>query len=133
MRSGIVFLAALAVAAAGCATTQPNRVTPIERGAAIAEKLGKADGLGAKECAPRALAKAYVALDHVMHEFDEAYYPDGWLEPRLAAAEKLADDLLAERKLVASLGRAFRCAAGPGKIRAPISRGGGSTLAPPGD
>ncbi len=81
----------------------------MERGAWIASKISEAERLGAKECSPRQLAKAKVALEHVMHEVREGYYTDAWLEPGFEHADKFADELLAERRLAASLGRPFQC------------------------
>jgi len=105
---GLMFMAIVFVAG-GCATMQPASTGSVERGAWIASKVSEAERLGAKECSPRQLAKAKVALEHVMHEANEGYYTDAWLEPDFADADKLADDLLAERRLAASLGRPFRC------------------------
>ncbi len=111
MKTRWIVLAALAVMAAGCASVQGKSASigSVERGAWIAAKIAEAEQLGAKECSPRTLAKAYVALEHVMHEVGEGYYSDAWLEPQLAETDKLVDDLLAERRLAASLGRPFRC------------------------
>ncbi len=129
MKTWCFILTALLTVAAGCATTGTKSTGSLERGAWIATKLGEAERLGAKECTPRSLALAQVALDHVMHEAAEGYYSDAWLEPHFAAADKLADDLLAERKLATSLGRPFLCVSAsrstragsfPGRDRAPL-------------
>lgn len=109
MKTRWIMLAALAALAAGCASVQGKSTGSVERGLWIAAKIAEAEQLGAKECSPRALAKAYVALEHVMHEVKEGYYSDAWLEPQFDETDKLVDDLLAERRLAASLGRPFRC------------------------
>ncbi len=108
MKNAIVLSTAIFLAA-GCASMQPKAGVPAERAGMVAAKIIEAEQLGAKGCAPRTLAKVKVALDHVLHEMDEDYYPPAWIEPDIAAAEKAADELLAERKLAAALGSRFRC------------------------
>ncbi len=109
MKTRWIMLMAALFLAAGCAAMQPKTTGSVERGAWIASKISEAERLGAKECSPRQLAKAKVALEHVMHEVKEGYYTDAWLEPEFEHADKFADELLAERRLAASLGRPFRC------------------------
>ncbi len=118
MKTWCLILTALLTVAAGCATTGTKSTASLERGAWIAVKLGEAERLGAKECSPRSLAQARVALDRAMHEAGEGYYSDAWLEPDFAAADKLADDLLAQRRLAASLGRPFLCVSASRSTRA---------------
>jgi len=115
---GLIAMAILFVAG-GCATMKPasSSTGSVERGAWIASKISEAERLGAKECSPRQLAKVHVALEHVMHEAREGYYSDAWLEPDFADADKLADELLAERRIAASLGRPFRCVSASAKDR----------------
>jgi len=113
MRNSILLSTAALFLAAGCASMPAKATAPMERTRMVASKITEAELLGAKGCAPRTLAKAKVALDHVIHEMEEGYYPPAWLEPDIAAAEKAAEDLLNERKLVASLGTRFRCVSGP--------------------
>ncbi len=109
MKSRWFMLAAMLALTAGCATVQGKSTGSVDRGAWIAAKLAEAEQLGAKECSPRSLAKARVALARVMHEVEEGYYTDAWLAPDFANADLLADELLADRRLAASLGRPFRC------------------------
>ncbi len=109
MKTSWVMLTAVLIVAGGCATMQPASTGSAERGAWIASKISEAERLGAKECSPRQLAKAKVALAHVMHEVNEGYYADAWLEPKFAEADTVADEILAERRLAASLGGPFRC------------------------
>jgi len=98
---------------AGCASMPAKAVAPVERTGMIASKIREAEQLGAKECAPRTLAKATVTLEHAVHEMEEGYYHPAWLEPDFAAAEKAAEELLAERKFAATLGTRFRCVSIP--------------------
>ena len=114
MRKTILLSAAAATfLAAGCASMPSKATAPTERTGMIASKITEAEQLGAKGCAPRTLAKAKVALEHVLHEVEEGYYPPAWLEPDLAAAEKAAEELLAERKFAETLGTRFRCVSNP--------------------
>lgn len=112
MKKGIILSTAAIFLAAGCASMPAKAVVPKERTGMVALKIIEAEQLGAKECAPRTLAKAKVALDHVLHEVEEGYYHPAWLEPDIAAAEKAAEELLAERKFAATLGTRFRCVSG---------------------
>ncbi len=113
----IVISTAALLVAGGCATIQPKSTGSAERGAWIASKIAEAERLGAAECSPRQLAKAKVALEHVMHEVGEGYYSDAWLEPNFVAADTVADELLAERRLAASLGGRFKCVSASSKGR----------------
>ncbi|GAB4227790.1 MAG: hypothetical protein OHK0028_00880 [Deltaproteobacteria bacterium] len=122
MRKGILLLPAAIFLAAGCASIPAKAVAPADRAGMIASKIREAEQLGAKGCSPRTLARATVALEHVVHEVEEGYYHPAWLEPDFAAAERAADELLAERKLAAKLGPRFRCVSG---IR-PAPAGAGS-------
>jgi uncharacterized protein YbjT (DUF2867 family) len=123
MRKRIVMLPAVIFLAAGCASVPAkNAAAPEERAGMIASKIREAEQLGAKGCSPRALARAKVALEHVLHEAGEGYYPPSWLEPDFAAAEMAAEELLAERRMAARLGPRFRCVSG---IR-PAPAGGSS-------
>ncbi len=129
----IVVMTALLLVSAGCAATQPKTTGSLERGGWIAAKLAEADRLGAKECSPRTLAEAHVALEHAMHEAAEGYYPDSWLEPQFAAADTLAENLLAERRLAASLGHPFRCVSATRSSRAGSYLRNGAVQRPDGE
>ena len=128
MKTRWFMLAAVVALSAGCATVQGKSTGSLERSQWIAAKLTEAEQLGAKECSPRSLAKARVALEHVKHEVDEGYYTDAWLAPDFAEADKLADELLAERRLAATLGRPFRCVSA---MKRRNSAEGGPELLPP--
>jgi hypothetical protein len=67
------------------------------------------------------MAKAKIALDHVLHEVQEGYYHPVWLEHDLEKAEKAVAELLAARKFAAS--HAPRLHSGPD---IPIGRPGES-------
>ncbi len=92
---------------------QTRPTDPVARAGAIAAKIDEAERLGAKECSPRALAKAKVSLEHVSHELKEGYYSSQWLDPDFDAANKAAQDLLSERKAAAETGRHYRCVSTP--------------------
>jgi len=113
MRKAILFPMAAIFLAAGCASMPAKASAPRERAGIVASKITEAEALGAKGCAPRTLAKAKVALDHVLHEVNEGYYHPAWLEPDIAEAERAAEELLAERKYAATLGTRFRCVSAP--------------------
>lgn len=113
MKKGIILSTAAMFLAAGCASMPAKAVAPAARTGMIASKITEAEQLGAKGCAPRTLAKAKVALDHLLHEVEEGYYHPAWLEPDFAAAEKAVEELLAERKFAATLGTRFRCVSAP--------------------
>lgn len=109
MKTMILLSTAAIFLASGCASVPQKAGSPNERTGMAASMIAEAEQLGAKECAPRSLAKAKVALDHALHEVGEGYYHSTWLEPDIAEAEKAAGDLLAERKFAATLGIRFRC------------------------
>jgi hypothetical protein len=126
MRNTILLCTAAIFLAAGCASVPQKAGSPNERTGMAASMIAEAEQLGAKECAPRNLAKAKVALDHVVHEVNEGYYHATWLEPDIAKAEKTAGDLLAERKFAATLGIRFRCVTGQrGESDDAVPRSGG--------
>jgi len=102
MRKAIVLSTAVLFLGAGCASLQGTAVVPSARTGMMASKITEAEYLGAKKCSPKALAKARVALDQVVHEVQEGYYHPVWLEHDLAKAEKAVEQLLAERKTAAS-------------------------------
>ncbi len=127
MTTGRWMIAAAALLlAGGCAAMQPAKTAdPAERIKAIAAKIREAETLGARECVPRDLAKAQVAMEHVRHEVEEGYYAPSWIEPDLAAADIAAEQLVIERRVAARLGGGrFRCVAGTPKVR-PARRSGG--------
>jgi hypothetical protein len=113
MKKVIILSTAAMLLFAGCASMPSKAGIPAERTGMVASKILEAEQLGAKGCAPRTLAKAKVALDHVLHEVEEGYYPPAWLEPDIVEAETAAGELLAERKFAASLGTRFRCVSTP--------------------
>jgi len=126
MRKAILLSMAAIFLAAGCASMPAKSGTALERTGMIASMITEAEQLGARECAPRNLAKAMVALDHALHEVKEGYYHSTWLEPDIAEAEKAAGDLLAERKFAATLGIRFRCVSrDPGESDGARPRQGG--------
>lgn len=113
MMKAVILSTAAMFLAAGCASMPAKTIAPTTRTDMVASKIREAEQLGAKGCTPRTLAKAKVALDHVLHEVEEGYYHPAWLEPDIAAAEKAAEELLAERKYAAILGARFRCVSAP--------------------
>lgn len=109
MSHRMFFVGTLLFLAAGCSAMHARAVDPMDRARGIEAKVAEAERLGARSCAPRDLAKVKVALDHVVHEVQEGYYTAAWLEPDFAAADKAAEELLEERRLVAGMGGRFRC------------------------
>ncbi|MBI5904055.1 MAG: hypothetical protein HZB86_00635 [Deltaproteobacteria bacterium] len=105
----LLFAGVLPFLAAGCSTMQANAIDPMDRARGIQAKISEAERLGARSCSPRELAKAKVALDHLIHEVDEGYYTAAWLEPDFVAADKAVQELLEERKVAAAVGGRFRC------------------------
>jgi hypothetical protein len=117
MRKAIVLSTAVLFLGAGCSSMQANAVVPSARTGMMASKITEAEYLGAQKCSPLALAKAKIAVDHVIHEVEEGYYHPAWLEQDLAKAEKAVAELLAERKTAAS--RAPRLHSGPDILTGP--------------
>jgi hypothetical protein len=111
MRKSVVLSTAVLFLGAGCASMPAKAVVPTARTGMMASRITEAEYLGAKNCSPQALAKAKIALEHVVHEAKEGYYHPAWLEQDLAQAEKAVEELLAERKTAAS--RAPRLHCGP--------------------
>jgi hypothetical protein len=109
MRKSIVLFIAVMFLGAGCASMQGSSVVPSARTGMMASKITEAEYLGAQKCSPLALAKAKIALDHVLHEVQEGYYHPAWLEHDLEAAEKAVETLLAERKIAASPAPRLHC------------------------
>ncbi len=113
MRRGFVFLAVfLAIPVAvltGCSLRQTTRIDLYERAERIAAAIERAESKGARDCSPRELARAKVALEHVLHELEEGYYPPSWTELHFEEAERLARTLLDERILAEASGTRFRC------------------------
>lgn len=100
------FLLAGLVAASGCAGRTPAAGLDI-RAERIAILIERAEQLGARECAPRELARAKVLLDHALHEMEEGHYPAAWTAKDLDAAETVASTMLQGRIL--AQGSGFRC------------------------
>ena len=117
MRKTIVLSAAVLFLGAGCASMSGTAVVPSARTGMMAARITEAEFLGAQRCSPQALAKAKIALDHVTHEVKEGYYHPTWLEADLAKAEKVVEELLAERKSASS--RAPRIFCGPDGLSDP--------------
>ncbi|MHB1011715.1 MAG: hypothetical protein ACYC37_02205 [Desulfobacteria bacterium] len=111
MRKAIVLSTAVLFLGAGCASIPAKAGVPSARTGMMASGITEAEYLGARNCSPKALAKAKIALDHVTHEVQEGYYDPAWLEQDLVMAEKAVAELLAERKSAAS--RAPRLHCGP--------------------
>jgi hypothetical protein len=95
-------------AASACASGQVRKSFN-ERAIEISAKIAEAERLGARDCAPRELARAKVELVRVRHETQEPYYPTDWMHAEFDKAEKAADGLLEKRRQAASLGTHFRC------------------------
>lgn len=107
----LCFLLSLLLAAAvasGCASGQVRKSFN-DRTGEISAKIAEAERLGARDCAPRELARVKVELEHVRHEIKETHYPIDWMHFELDKAEKAANELLEKRRLAASLGGRFRC------------------------
>jgi hypothetical protein len=109
MNHRLLFAGALLFLAAGCSAMHANAVDPMDRARGIEAKIAEAERLGARSCAPRELAKAKVALDHLVHEVEEGYYTVAWLEPDFVIADKAVEKLLEERRVAVSMGSRFRC------------------------
>ena len=119
----LLIAGALLLLAAGCSTMQAKAIDPMQRARGIEAKIAEAERMGARSCSPRDLAKAKVALDHLIHEVEEGYYTAAWLEPDFAAADKTVQELLEERKVAASVGGRFRCVSR--SVDDPSGNGGG--------
>jgi hypothetical protein len=117
MRKSFILSAALLFLGAGCASMPAKAVVPSARTGMMASRITEAEYLGAQKCAPQALAKAKIALDHVVHEVKEGFYHPAWLEQDLVNAERAVEELLAERKTAAS--RAPRLHCGPDVLTVP--------------
>jgi len=91
-------------------------VDPMDRARMIEAKIAEAERLGARSCTPRELAKAKVALEHLLHEVEEGYYTAAWLEPHIAVADDSAEVLLQDRRVAASTGSRFRCVTRPADV-----------------
>lgn len=120
MKPGMIVAGSLLVVAAGCSAMHARAVDPMERARSIEAKIAEAEELGARSCSPRELAKLKVALEHVVHEWEEGYYPAAWLEPDFVETEKRAEEMLRQRQFAAALGTRFRCVSRP---PAPTGRG----------
>jgi len=93
-------------AASGCAGRSPAAGMDL-RAERIAVLIERAEQMGARECAPKELARAKVLLDHVLHEISEGHYPAAWTAKDLDAAEQVAGAMLQGRILAQRSG--FRC------------------------
>jgi peptidoglycan-associated lipoprotein len=95
----LLFVSLLIIAIAfvsGCAKRQLTK-SESDRISTIEAKIAKARELGARECAPRELAKAIATLDHAKHELVVEGEDEG--VEVLADAERIADDLLAKTQV----------------------------------
>jgi len=97
-----------AAGASGCASGQVRKSFD-DRTGEISAKIAEAERLGARNCAPRELARAKVELERVRHEIREPHYPTDWLHLEFDKAEKAANEVLEKRRMAASLGNRFRC------------------------
>ncbi|RMG61061.1 MAG: peptidoglycan-associated lipoprotein Pal, partial [Deltaproteobacteria bacterium] len=84
----VVFVSLLLVQ--GCAKRQLTK-SEMDRVSRVEAKIAEAERMDAKECAPKELAKAKVALEHARHELVE-HHEEGVED--LKYAEKVADELL---------------------------------------
>ena len=87
-------LLAVAVAGSGCAKRQLTR-GEADRLESLSAKIAQAEAAGAKECAPRELARAKVAVEHARHEASESFEK---FNAAIAEAEKAVEALLEKMK-----------------------------------
>lgn len=110
MKTGkMIAAAALLLAshfAAGCAARQTAADMTL-RADRIAMQIERAEQMGARECAPRELARAKVLLDHALHEMVESHYPAAWTKKAFDEAEMVASNMLQGRILAQRSG--FQC------------------------
>lgn len=93
--------------ALGCAGIPPAAGLDA-RADRIAIQIERAEQMGARECAPKELARAKVLLEHARHEMAEGHYPPAWTMRELAVAERVASAMLRGR-ILAQRSR-FQCA-----------------------
>jgi peptidoglycan-associated lipoprotein len=88
--------ALLALLVSGCATKQMSsaQISALD---SIAAKIAEAEAMGARNCAPKELAQAQVALDHARHELSERHSDDEEAV-YIRTAEMAADRLLAKTR-----------------------------------
>ncbi|GAB4373913.1 MAG: hypothetical protein Kow00128_23740 [Deltaproteobacteria bacterium] len=103
--SAVVLLAGV-LGWAGCAGHSPAAALDL-RAERIAIQIERAEQMGARECAPKELARAKVLLDHIRHEMIEGHYPSAWAARDLNVAEKVANAMLQGRILAQRSG--FEC------------------------
>jgi peptidoglycan-associated lipoprotein len=82
------------LAASGCAKRQITRAEA-DRLETLAKKIAQAENDGAKDCAPKELAEAKVALEHAQHESSESFEK---ANEALVEAEKAVDALMEKMK-----------------------------------
>lgn len=90
----------------GCAGLPPASGLDV-RADQIALQIERAEQMGARECAPKELARAKVMLEHARHEMVEGHYPAAWTMRDLEAAERAASEMLQKRVIAQRYG--FRC------------------------
>jgi len=93
---------ALGVFTYDCASDQATKRNLIDRSGTIAAKIFEAEILGAKDYAPRELARAQVALERARHEASQSYNHLSWIDVEFDKAEIAANELLARRNLNAT-------------------------------
>lgn len=109
MRTGVILAAALLMAShivSGCAGRHTAADLAI-RADRIAVQIERAEQMGARECAPRELARAKVLLEHALHEMKEGHYPGAWTSKEFDEAEKVAGEMIRGRILAQKSG--FQC------------------------
>ncbi|HEY5996329.1 MAG TPA: peptidoglycan-associated lipoprotein Pal [Candidatus Deferrimicrobiaceae bacterium] len=87
-------LLAASLASSGCARRQLTR-GEADRLETLETKIAQAEAAGAKECAPRELARAKVAVEHARHESAESFE---LFNEALVEAEKAVEALLEKMK-----------------------------------
>jgi peptidoglycan-associated lipoprotein len=90
----LALVLALSLGVSGCAKRQLTRGES-DRLDALAAKISGAEDAGARECAPRELARAKVALEHARHEAGESFEK---FDAAVSDAEKAVAALLEKMK-----------------------------------
>lgn len=95
----------------GCAGRQ-TAADLADRAERIAVLIERAEQMGARNCAPRELARAKVSLERALHEMAEGHYPAGWTRKEFDKVETMASALLNGRIMAQRTG--FTCYKGGG-------------------
>ena len=100
MRKRYVFCILLILSAAvmfGCAAERQMTKAETDQLDAIAAKIARVEGMDARECAPKELARAMAILDHARHEVREGrYLKPSTIQGFIDEANNAADELLAK-------------------------------------